>query len=62
MTAYTARPSFVETMKDMWNQEVESGVRWVQGWDLTRAREEAEEVVGVVVGKVRSEGGEEGGK
>ena len=39
----------------MWNEEVESGVRSVQGWDLRRAREGVEEVVGVVAGKVRSE-------
>jgi len=55
LRAYVARPSFVETVKDMWNEEVESGVRSVQGWDLRRAREGVEEVVGVVAGKVRSE-------
>ncbi|KAF8455969.1 hypothetical protein BGX38DRAFT_1327702 [Terfezia claveryi] len=62
LSAYTARPSLAETMKDMWNEEVERGVRWVQGWDLRRAREGAEEVVGAVVGKVRREMSKEGGK
>ncbi|KAF8420418.1 hypothetical protein EV426DRAFT_719357 [Tirmania nivea] len=60
--AYTARPSFTETMKDMWNEEVERGVRWVQGWDLRKAREDAEEVIWAVAGKVRRELEKERGK
>lgn len=36
----------VERWKDMWNQEVEGAVRWVQGFELGRVRERLERRVG----------------
>ncbi|KAH8152982.1 uncharacterized protein LAJ45_03209 [Morchella importuna] len=47
------RPSLVETLKDAWNWEVESMVRWVQGWDLIKARERFEETAINIVGSVK---------
>lgn len=46
------RPSLAETLKDTWNWEVESMVRWVQGWDLVNAREYFEETAANVVGSI----------
>ncbi|PUU75048.1 hypothetical protein B9Z19DRAFT_996486, partial [Tuber borchii] len=49
------RPSFVETLKDAWNWEIEKIVRRVQRWDLRSAREEVEGTVGNVVEKVKEQ-------
>ncbi|RPA90636.1 hypothetical protein L873DRAFT_1795363 [Choiromyces venosus 120613-1] len=47
------RPSFVETLKDTWNWEVEKIVRRMQKWDMRTVREEVEETVGNVVEKLK---------
>ncbi|KAG0123308.1 hypothetical protein HOY82DRAFT_619368 [Tuber indicum] len=47
------RPSFVETLKDTWNWEIEKIVRRVQGWDLKSTREGVEDTIGNVVEKLK---------
>ncbi|CUS09580.1 unnamed protein product [Tuber aestivum] len=47
------RPSFVETLKDAWNWEIEKIVRRAQRWDMRSAREGAEGTVGNVVEKLK---------
>ena len=53
LRARIARPSFTETLKDTWNEEIERSARWIQGWDLVRFREGVEEVACAVVEKVK---------
>lgn len=48
--AAAARANFTDRAKDRWNSEVEGAVRWLQGADWERARERAEDRVGVLVG------------
>lgn len=46
--AAASRANFVDRAKDKWNSDVESTVRWLQGADLNRARERAEDKAGVL--------------
>ena len=48
--AAAARANFTDRAKDRWNAEVEGAVRWLQNADWNRARERAEDRVGVLVG------------
>lgn len=48
--AAAARANFTDRAKDRWNAEVEGAVRWLQSADWGRARERAEDRVGVLVG------------
>jgi altered-inheritance-of-mitochondria protein 5 len=47
------RPTFIETVKDTWNGEIVGMVRWLQGLNMVRIRENAEGVIENVVEKVR---------
>ncbi|PWW72443.1 hypothetical protein C7212DRAFT_360102 [Tuber magnatum] len=47
------RPSFVETLKDAWNWEIEKIVRGVQSWDTRRAREGVEDTIGDLVERLK---------
>lgn len=48
--AAAARANFADRAKDKWNSEVEGAVRWLQNADWDRARERAEDKVGMLMG------------
>ena len=48
--AAASRANFTDRAKDRWNSEVEGAVRWLQNADWDRARERAEDRVGMLVG------------
>lgn len=57
--AAAQRANLLETVKDRWNAEIESGARWVQEKDWEEVREGVETAVGRLWAKAFGEAGDE---